>query len=64
MISTPSLDRQPVSRRSTLSFTISRPARMVADANARGMPGTEIVRAYIEEAERGGHEWPVAYEIE
>ena len=39
------------------------PARMVADANARGMPGTEIIRAYIEEAERGGHQWPVDYEI-
>ena len=39
------------------------PARMVADANARGMPGTEIIRAYIQEAERGGHQWPVAYDI-
>ncbi len=40
------------------------PARMVADANARGMPGTEIIRAYIEEAERGGHQWPVTYELD
>lgn len=40
------------------------PARMAEDANARGMPGSEIIRAYIEEAEQGGHRWPVVYTID
>jgi C4-dicarboxylate-binding protein DctP len=40
------------------------PNQMAQDANARDMPGTEILRDYIEAVSQTGHEWPVSYVIE
>ena len=39
------------------------PDRMAKDADGRGMPGSEVVRSYIEEVERDGIAWPVEYVI-
>jgi C4-dicarboxylate-binding protein DctP len=40
------------------------PNQMAKDADARDMPGSEIIRDYIEEVSRNGHDWPVSYIIE
>lgn len=40
------------------------PNLMAQDANRRGMPGTEIMRSYIDIITESGHDWPIAYEIE
>ena len=40
------------------------PNQMAKDADARDMPGSEIIRDYIEAVSQSGHEWPVRYEIE
>lgn len=39
------------------------PDAMAQDANGRGMPGTKVMRDYIETARRNGHQWPVDYVI-
>lgn len=39
------------------------PNEQAQDANGRGMPGTEVMRADIENSEEAGYEWPVRYEI-
>jgi len=40
------------------------PNDMAQDANRRGMPGTEIMRAYISEVAKSGYDWPVDYVID
>ena len=40
------------------------PNAMAQDANSRGMPGSQIIRAYIEEIDRSGYNWPVKYVID
>ena len=40
------------------------PNQMAKDADARDMPGSEILRDYIEAVSLSGHEWPVSYVIE
>jgi TRAP-type C4-dicarboxylate transport system substrate-binding protein len=40
------------------------PNAMAQDANSRGMPGSKIIRAYIEEIDRSGYNWPVKYVID
>ncbi|HAY47260.1 MAG TPA: hypothetical protein DCY55_13405 [Gammaproteobacteria bacterium] len=40
------------------------PNEMAQEANGRDMPGSEIMRAYIEEVQAVGYEWPVDYAID
>ncbi|MFL2546209.1 MAG: C4-dicarboxylate TRAP transporter substrate-binding protein [Candidatus Rariloculaceae bacterium] len=40
------------------------PNRMAKEADSRGMPGSEIMRSYIEITAESGYEWPVDYTIE
>lgn len=40
------------------------PDRMAKEADSRGMPGTEIIRSYIELVTQSGYDWPVEYAIE
>ncbi len=40
------------------------PNRMAKEADSRGMPGTAILRSYIELITQSGYEWPVTYAIE
>ena len=40
------------------------PNRMAKEADSRGMPGTEIIRSYIELVTQSGYDWPVEYAIE
>ena len=40
------------------------PNQMAKEADARGMPGTEVLRSYIEAVARSGYEWPVEYRID
>lgn len=40
------------------------PNQMATDADARDMPGSEIIRDYIDAVSQSGHEWPVHYAIE
>ena len=40
------------------------PNDMALEATSRDMPGSAIMKTYIEEITRAGHDWPVEYEIE
>lgn len=40
------------------------PNRMAKDADGRNMPGSEVIRSYINEVSEHGYEWPVEYVIE
>ncbi len=40
------------------------PGVQAAEADGRGMPGTEVMQAYLEAVEAVGYEWPVEYTIE
>ena len=40
------------------------PNRMAKDADSRGMPGSEVIAAYIEAVTQSGYDWPVRYVIE
>ena len=40
------------------------PNRMAKDADERNMPGSEVIRSYIDEVSRSGYEWPVEYVID
>jgi TRAP-type C4-dicarboxylate transport system substrate-binding protein len=40
------------------------PAQQAADADGRGMPGTEVMKAYIAAVDATGYEWPYTYSIE
>ena len=40
------------------------PDRMAKEADSRGMPGTEIIRSYIELITQSGYDWPGEYAIE
>ena len=40
------------------------PKTQTADAESRGLPGLEVMSAYIEASKAIGHEWPVEYELE
>ncbi|CUH68051.1 Neu5Ac-binding protein [Thalassovita gelatinovora] len=37
------------------------PRKSARDANSRGMPGTKVMKDFIEAAKAGGHVWPVEY---
>ncbi|MEO9970283.1 MAG: C4-dicarboxylate TRAP transporter substrate-binding protein [Hyphomonadaceae bacterium] len=39
------------------------PNAMAQEANSRGMPGTDVMSAYIQEVTQSGHPWPTEYEI-
>jgi len=40
------------------------PGEMAADANGRGMPGTDVMKAYLQAATDLGFDWPLDYVIE
>ncbi len=40
------------------------PARQAKDADGRGLPGTEVMKAYIQAVVDEGYEWPVAYSLD
>jgi TRAP-type C4-dicarboxylate transport system substrate-binding protein len=40
------------------------PTRQAKDADGRGMPGAEVMNAYLEAVEGVGYDWPVTYVIE
>lgn len=40
------------------------PARQAKDADGRGMPGTEVMKAYLQAAVDSGYEWPIAYSLD
>lgn len=40
------------------------PNRMAKDADGRGMPGSEVIRSYIETVTEDGYTWPVDYVID
>ena len=40
------------------------PNRMAKEADSRGMPGSKVLRSYIELITQSGYEWPVSYKIE
>jgi TRAP-type C4-dicarboxylate transport system substrate-binding protein len=40
------------------------PNQQAKDADGRGMPGTEVLNAYIKAVDDSGYEWPVRYTIE
>ena len=39
------------------------PQAMASDLDARGMPGSLVLKTTLEEAEKMGHKWPVRYVI-
>ena len=40
------------------------PNEMAREANSRGMPGSEVIRTYIEAVSQSGYDWPVQYAID
>ena len=40
------------------------PSQQAKDADGRGMPGSEVLNAYIKAVDDSGYEWPVRYTIE
>ena len=40
------------------------PGVQAKEADGRGMPGTEVLKAYISAVPKTGYEWPVAYVVE
>ena len=38
--------------------------QQAAEADSRGMPGSEVLKAYLAAAEAAGVAWPVAYAVE
>ncbi len=40
------------------------PREKAKELDAAGLPGTEVLKAALEEAEKLGHQWPVRYEID
>lgn len=40
------------------------PNEMAREANSRGMPGSEVLRTYIEAVSRSGYDWPIRYTVE
>ena len=40
------------------------PNRMAKEADSRGMPGSEVLRSYIELVSQSGYQWLVDYTIE
>jgi len=40
------------------------PQQQATEADSRGMPGSEVLKAYLAAAEAAGVEWPVAYAVE
>ena len=40
------------------------PSQQAKDADGRGMPGTEVLNAYIKAVDDSGYVWPVPYTIE
>lgn len=40
------------------------PNDMAKDADSRGMPGSEIIRSYIQIISDSGHDWPIDYVID
>ncbi|MEM9394098.1 MAG: C4-dicarboxylate TRAP transporter substrate-binding protein [Pseudomonadota bacterium] len=40
------------------------PGQQAADADGRGMPGTEVMQAYLEAVAATGYEWPFEYTLE
>ena len=40
------------------------PSRQAKDADGRGMPGTEVMKNYIEAVDASGYKWPHAYTVE
>jgi hypothetical protein len=37
---------------------------MAEEADARALPGSEVLRTYIEAVNQSGYEWPVDYRID
>jgi hypothetical protein len=36
---------------------------MATELDQKGLPGTQVLKMTLEEAEKMGHKWPVRYEI-
>jgi len=51
-------------RREWALSLIDFPNRMAKEADSRGMPGSEVLRSYIELVSESGYQWPVDYTIE
>lgn len=54
----------PTERAAWARSLVGFPNAMAQDANRRGMPGSKVMRDYIETARRNGHAWPVEYVID
>jgi TRAP-type C4-dicarboxylate transport system substrate-binding protein len=39
------------------------PSRQAKDADGRGMPGTEVIKAYLNAVDVIGYKWPIAYDV-
>ena len=39
------------------------PNEMAREADSRGMPGSEVLRTYIQAVTQSGYDWPVPYDI-
>ncbi len=50
-------------RREWAQSLLDFPDNMAKEADARGMPGSEVLRTYIDLVTRSGYQWPVTYEI-
>lgn len=46
------------------SSLTSFPNQQAKDADGRGMPGSDVLKTYLEAVSATGYEWPVVYEIE
>jgi TRAP-type C4-dicarboxylate transport system substrate-binding protein len=51
-------------RREWARSLVDFPNSMAREANSRGMPGTAVLRTYIDAVTQSGFEWPVQYSIE
>lgn len=40
------------------------PSQQAADADGRGMPGTEVLSAYLKAVETVGYSWPISYTVD
>jgi C4-dicarboxylate-binding protein DctP len=56
-------DLSPDVRREWAESLREFPDRMAKEADARGMPGSQVLRLYIELVTQSGYEWPVNYQI-
>ena len=54
----------PEARAGWAQSLLSFPSQQAKDADGRGMPGTEVLKAYIAAVDATGYEWPVTYSVD